>query len=376
MEDKINIFISGDFFGSNRLEKFIIDENYDKIFHDIMPEIKNADIAITNLESPVTLLLRSINKTGPAIKANPKTMAALKYAGINLVTLANNHIMDYGAQGLTDTINSCKKNMIDFVGAGLNVDEAAKPFIITVKGKKIAFINIAENEWSTTDGKMPGANPLNPFTNFYTIQQARYESDHVFVIIHGGHEKYSLPSPGMKQLYRFFIDAGADAVIGHHTHFYSGYEIYKGRPIFYSLGNFIFDSLSVIDPRWHEGFAVKFIIDHNGISFHMIPFIQMKGNVMLRKMNSEEHNQFDQEIMRLNRIIADDNELEKHFSEFILKMKKQYLAFLEPHSNRFIYALQSRHLFPSFLSKKKRLLYRNLMRCEAHREIVLNLLEK
>ena len=107
-----------------------------------------------------------------------------------------------------------------------------------VKGDvNIAVLNFAENEWSTASSDKPGANPINPISNFNSINITKESVDIVIVITHGGHEMYRLPSPRMKELYRFYIDAGADIVINHHTHCTSGYEKYNGKFIFYSIGN-------------------------------------------------------------------------------------------------------------------------------------------
>lgn len=376
MNHGIKVLITGDFYGGNRIENLILNESYDKIFNEFLPVIQDSNIAITNLESALTNSINSISKTGPAIKSHPKTIEALKNAGFNLVTLANNHIMDFGEPGLTDTLNLCKKNRINTVGAGLNANEAKSTFYIEINEKRLAFLNIAENEWSTTQGNEPGANALNPVTNFYAIQEAREKADFVFVIIHGGHETYNLPSPRMKETYRFFIDTGSDAVIGHHTHCYSGYEIYAGKPIFYSLGNFIFDSANKREPAWYEGFAVQFIIKSGEMTFKIIPYFQNRTKPGLELLNEEYNNKFNHKLEKLNEFIQDDAGLEISFKEHIKKVKKSYSAFLEPHSNKYLFALQNRKILPSLLSQRKRLFLQNLLRCEAHRDVILYILNQ
>jgi len=376
MENKISILLTGDFYAGNRIENLISQERYNDIYNDFLPVIRSSDIAISNLESPLTEHHIPIKKTGPAIKASKKTLEALKYAGFNLLTLANNHIMDFGRQGLVDTLELCDKNEMDYVGAGMNHKEASQIFYKEIKGKKLAFINIAENEWSTTQGNEPGANPLNPVANFYSIREAKRNADFVFVVVHGGHEMYALPSPRMKETYRFFVDAGASAVIGHHTHCYSGYEVYRGSPIFYSLGNFIFDWPGKKNSIWNTGYAVKFSITEADLSFDLIPYEQCNEKAGLNLLNNNSSVVFQTKLNNLNKIILDDDELNKKFEAWCLQETKSYNAFLEPHSNRYLHALQNRGLFPSFLKNNKRLLYSNLIRCEAHRDIVLKVLKQ
>ena len=370
MNQSIKILVTGDFYGGNRTDDLIESEQYSKIFNDFLPIIQGSDIAVTNLESALTISGTKIPKTGPLIKASPKTAEALRFAGFNLVTLANNHIMDFGEEGLKDTFKELEKHEIAWLGAGKNLNEAQKPLYKDVKGYKLAFLNFAENEWSTTNGDEPGANPLNPIGNFYAIKDAAEKADLVFVIVHGGHEMYPLPSPRMKQTYRFFIDAGADAVIGHHPHVYSGYEVYKDKPVFYSLGNFVFDKPKNTNPLWHRGFAVQFNITRGKMNFSVVPYSQCEGHDGVKVLSSEQKDGFQNEISRLNDIVLDDNRLVLEFEKYCKKVALSYRYYLEPHTNRYLYFLQRKGLFPSLVHKKKRLYYENLMRCEAHRDVV------
>lgn len=157
---------------------------------------------------------------------------AVKYAGFDVCTLANNHILDYGTTCCLDTKRLLEEDGIKTVGIGENLSRAADILYLKKENETLAIINCCEHEFSIATEETAGANPLNPIQQYYKIQEARQSADYVLVIVHGGHEYYQLPSPRMKETYRFFIDAGADAVINHHQHCYSGYEEYKGKPIF------------------------------------------------------------------------------------------------------------------------------------------------
>ncbi len=375
MEEKIKILFTGDFYTGGRIDELIQREKYQNIFNGFMDEIRGADISITNLEAPITHYDQSIQKTGPALKAHPKTAKALSYAGFNLVTLANNHIMDFGKQGLSDTFSSLRSEEIEYIGAGKNLDEAKQPIFKEIKGKVLAFINIAENEWSTTYGNDYGTSPLNPVQNYYVIQEAKKKADYVFVIVHGGHEMYPFPSPRMKETYRFFIDAGADAVIGHHTHCYSGYEKYKTGYIFYSLGNFLFDKGNKGSRLWNESYAVRLDIIKGDLLIKLIPYIQNGEQVGVNILDDEGKSRILKKVNELNEIILDDTKLKDQFDRYCME-RKAINFYLEPHNNVKIFFLQKHKLLPSFLTKGKRLLLKNLIRCESHRDVVLNLLEK
>ena len=123
--------------------------------------------------------------------------------------------------------------------------------------KKLAVINCCEHEFSIATETTAGSNPLNPISQYYAIKEAKEKADYVLVIVHGGHEHYQLPSTRMQETYRFFIDVGADAVVNHHQHCYSGYEYYNGKPIMYGLGNFCFDEGLKKTKQWHEGYIVE-----------------------------------------------------------------------------------------------------------------------
>lgn len=371
----VNVLITGDFCPINRIQELIEKAEYSKIYNDFLPFIKGADIAITNLECPLTQNEEKIQKTGPQLKASAKGIGALSYAGFNLVTLANNHIMDYGEAGLNSTIETCKRSGIEYVGVGSNLQEAREPFYKETNGIRLAFINFCENEWSTTSGETPGANSLNPILNFYDIKEAKNNVDFVFVIVHGGHEYYKLPSPRMQETYRFFIDAGADAVIGHHTHCYSGNEMYQGKPIFYSLGNFIFDWPAKRNSHWNKGYAVQFTIEDGRMSFTIHPFIQGDEEPGVRYMNKQELQIFEEQLGKLNLQISDSINIESKFQEFMNSKKRNYMSYLEPYSNKYLLGLYNRGLFPSFISKNKKKLLLNLVRCETHHDVLLKILE-
>jgi poly-gamma-glutamate capsule biosynthesis protein CapA/YwtB (metallophosphatase superfamily) len=348
------ILITGDFCPINRIQGLIERGEYAKIYNDFLPFLRGADIAITNLECPLTMEREKLKKAGPNLKAPEKAIDSLVFAGFNLVTLANNHIMDYGSEGLQSTIDCCKKSNIDFVGVGSELSKAQEPFYKTINDIKFAFINFCENEESTTSGKTPGANPLNPVSNYYAIQKAKAQANYVIVIVHGGHEFYSLPSPRMQETYRFFIDSGASAVVGHHTHCYSGYEIYQDAPIFYSLGNFLFDWNDRRDTTWNLGFALQLEITSNIFSFSLLPYKQGDKQPGLVLLNTSEKEDFEREITRINNIIGNKILLQLQFDKFAEKQKASYKRSLEPYSARFFTALYRRNLLPSLLTSKKK----------------------
>lgn len=377
-ESKIDIFISGDFAPQLRVNEVIQNKEFDKLYNDMLPLIKGADIAITNLEVPLIEKGTPIAKTGPNLKAPIISIEAIKHAGFNMVTLANNHIMDYGEEGLYSTMKICKNNNIETIGAGNSLKNAKKIKYTESKGKQIAFINVAENEWGTSQGIEAGANPLDEVGIFYSINEAKQNADIIILIIHGGHETYELPSPRMKKLYRYFIDLGVDAVVGHHTHCFSGHEVYKNKLIVYSLGNFIFDNLhNRTNTSWNKGAAVMLSISNsNKVDFKFHPFYQCNEKVGITLFNTRENDGFKDEANTKTKKIQDDRLLQLEFEKFMNSKKRLYKSFLEPTRNKYILAAMNRGLLPRFIKGKKKNLLLNIIRCEAHRDIVKYILSK
>jgi len=373
--ESIKILFTGDFCPHNRIEELSRQKDYSSIFNDLISVFQHNDLNVTDIECPLTETTQRNSKTGPYQFAAPHNIEILKYANIGLASMANNHMMDCGAQGAMDTIQLCAAAGIQTVGIGENKVEKRKPFSTTIKGKKIAVINFAENEFISAARSDVAANGLNLVDNYYDITSAKKTHDFVLLMVHGGNEFYNLPSPRIKETYRFFIDIGADAVISNHTHCCSGYELYKGKPIFYSLGNFIYDWPEKVNVDWNFGFLVKMILSET-IDFEIIPFKQNSGEPGLFLLNSTERSAFHDKQQQLNNIIADDLKLAAAFDSYCQSVSRMYEAYIEPRFGKYIAALRARGFFPKLMGKKKKLLLLNLTRCEAHRDVLLNFLSK
>ena len=371
----MKILISGDFCPQTRVTKLIEEEKYYEVFGEVLPYTKKAELSIVNLEAPVVEhKAKGIDKCGPCLKGISKSVDAIKYAGFDVATLANNHFYDYGEIGVEDTLHACREKGITTIGGGKNLQEASQTAYFEVAGKTLAVINCCEHEFSIATEATGGANPLNPIQQFYAIQDARRKADHVLVIVHGGHEHYQLPSPRMKETYRFFIDAGADAVVNHHQHCYTGYEVYNGKPIYYGLGNFCFDRGEQASKIWQEGYMVMLDMTDDSISFELIPYVQARKEAGVKLV--ADRTEFNSEIRKFNDIIADDEKLKEEHCKWMDKTSKGFLLALEPYRGRILSGLYVRNLLPKFVNKKKTLRLINYLECEAHLERILNALKK
>jgi poly-gamma-glutamate capsule biosynthesis protein CapA/YwtB (metallophosphatase superfamily) len=373
----LKILIVGDFYPNEKLSKDLLNKEPNEVFGSFFKQINEADLAIVNLESPLTNHSIQINKTGPALKADPNIAKFIKKAGFKLATLANNHVLDFGEIGIKDTIETLNQNNIDFLGAGQNSIQAGKPYIFKhSSGKTLAVLNFAENEWSTTNSEKTGANGIDPVSNFYAIKKAKLEADFVLVITHGGHENFNLPSLSYRNLLRYYVDAGADAVINHHTHNISGFENYNRKPIYYSIGNFLFNGQDSNNlSYWNKGLAVEIGFNLNKITANHYCFIQAYKDKIFEILKGEDLATLNTEINRLSKIINSDQELIQGFEIWKKSSKSYYKYNIEPHGNRILQFLQNRGFAPSLWSAKKKKYLLNMLRSESHRELLISLLE-
>ena len=370
----MKIIIAGDLYIADEFKNNkLIDKSVQVLF-------STADYRIVNLEAPITddRSENKIIKTGPHLRMSEQTaISVLKQLNIDGVTLANNHILDYGTKGLLDTFDTLKSKEVAYVGAGTNLKDAAKYITLNREGMKIAIINFCENEWSIAEEDSPGANPMDIIDNANQIREANSTHDKVIVIVHGGHEYYNLPSPRMQKQYRFYAEQGADIVVGHHTHCISGNEVYNGVPIYYSLGNFLFTKNNPND-EWYTGLILEVEITSDSIECQIHPVRQEKKSFNLYLFEGEEKEEVFEQIENYSSIISDEKMLDLKWNKFIDQQSRMYLNYWSPLSyvkNRYLNAA-FRKLIGNMLNKKGASLFLNLVRCEAHRDLSKEVLRK
>ena len=368
----IKIGFTGDFCPWMRVEKAFQDHSWQQHFESVVPFFESNDLNILDLECPLTTNNAGINKTGPHIKAHPDTAVILNHLNCKLVATANNHFKDYGWEGMQETYSALEKNNISWLGSGANLNEASNTYFWKKDDTTIAVINVAENEWTTTFGSEPGCHPIDLANVFNKIQEAK-DADFIVIIAHGGHEHYELPSPRMKKWYRFFVDAGAHAVIGHHTHIISGYEVYNEAPIFYSLGNFCFDWKGLRNLPWNKGMIVRLGFEKSKPVTFEIEFVNHNNDTAgVTLFNDEDKKEMLQHLNILNDTIADDEKLQNAFNNYVESWKPVMNTWIQPYKGKYLPSLYKKGWLPSIITKSKKRLFTNLIRCEAHRDILLN----
>jgi len=373
----MNIIIAGDFCPHDRVEDIIRHKQKAPLIDDVIHTIvSEADYSIVNLECPlINNTCKPIDKVGPNLGGPENTVDYVKAMGFKAVTLANNHFRDYGDNGVLNTLALLKSNEIEYTGGGSNLEEATKILFKTINNETIAFINCCEKEFSIASKKEAGSNPLDVITICRDIKKAKLKADYVVVIVHGGCEHYQLPTPRMTNIYRFFVEAGADAVVNHHQHCFSGLEKYQGKPIFYGLGNFCFDWNGKRNVKWNRGYMVELVFEKGVISYNTYPYIQCNEQPLVKKLGEKDEINFNDELEKLNSIISEPELLKKKHYEFAKSTCEGYQVALEPYTGRITRKLYSWNLLPSFWGRKKKLQLGNMIRCDSHKERLLLSLE-
>jgi poly-gamma-glutamate capsule biosynthesis protein CapA/YwtB (metallophosphatase superfamily) len=240
-------------------------EGYSYAFSRVADLLNEGDIVFGNLEAPLTDSTKSLSREKKIIlKAAPEAITGIKTGGFNILSLANNHMMDYYAEGLEDTINILNEHDILFSGGGKNLEEARKPAIITKKGVSLALLSYSDMVTYTYAGNpnisynagedKPGLVPRDYKLIKDDIDSIKGKADLIAISLHWGIEESFKISDDQIEFARQLLDDGADMILGHHPHQFQGIEIYKGKPIFYSMGNFLFDQN---DPENMESFIIK-----------------------------------------------------------------------------------------------------------------------
>jgi poly-gamma-glutamate synthesis protein (capsule biosynthesis protein) len=346
--------------------------------------MKDHAICSCNFEAPIEGKGQPIKKAGPHLQQPANAVAYVEDAGFNVVSLANNHMYDYGPEALTATI-AAFKNAIT-VGAGMNFEEAYALKKINVRGINVGFLSFCEAEFgalTVNSINQSGYAWINhPKVNSLVIE-ARKSVDVLILQCHAGVEEVDVPLPQWKERYKELVRMGADAIIGSHPHVPQGWELYEGKPIFYSLGNFYVD-LQSNNPLWNTGLAISLTFNNADFeSFDVIPIRRIYGKNPDGEIaiNQDEH--FQKHLNNINSLLQEPA-YSKTIDDIAIKLWNEY------YRNYYDIALRGIHGSVGFNSVVKRFIKRILskksadlnsalllhnIRIESHRWIVERVLE-
>lgn len=244
--DTITIALVGDILPAARVLELMNKNGYDYPYREAKEILSAADITAGNLESAITNRGSEAKDKQYLFRAPPETLPAIKEAGFDYLSLANNHTLDYGWEGLQDTMDYLDDAELQHSGSGNDDREAFTPAYIERKGMTVAIISVTRvvpvTEWKADRNHAGVAEAYSTDRTVTAIEAAKENADLVVVMVHWGVERSETPVAHQTDLAYQFVDAGADLVVGSHPHVLQGFESYKGKWIAYSLGNFVFST--------------------------------------------------------------------------------------------------------------------------------------
>lgn len=374
IEKKKNLLaVSGDFVPTiSNLSEFEKGDIKALFGEELLKILSDAECRVFNLEVPLADIKTPIKKWGPNLIAPVRTLETYNKIRADVLGLANNHILDQGKKGLISTLSVLKKNGIRTVGAGRNLEEAAKPLIFCLGKIKIGILAFCEHEFSVAGRKSCGANAYNPCYSFGQVEQLSRKTDYTIVLYHGGKEHYRYPSPDLQTVCRSFADKGANLIVCQHSHCVGCEERYRGSVIVYGQGNFLFDYSSSM--FWSTGLIV--MVDRN-LEVSYVPIVKKDNAVRLAEPECAE--QILADFMSRSRKIQEPFFVKEKYAEFADVMLKDYLRFLSGKNNsilfRVFHKMTGRKLedkyFDMIYKNNYYLALKNFIECEAHRELLL-----
>lgn len=345
------------------------------VFGEVLPAIEEADLVIGNLECAVTDTPKPINKTGPILHTNTQSLKTLK--DFDALSLANNHIRDCGDEGVMTTIETCRKMGIKTFGAGKDINSSRVPMVIEKDSLKIGLMSFAEKEFNFATDKRPGASFLDPYYDFDRIRQFRTSVDYLIILYHGGIEYFQYPTPELKRKCRKMVECGANLVCCQHSHCIGTIEEYQNSSIVYGQGNSVF-GYRQNDESWNRGLIIEVDIQPQiephvpkaHVSYRAI----MASDSGLKWMEPLAAKELDMELKE--RANASDEFIEEVWNKFCRDLGKIHLPLLLGWSRLFI-AINRRTnnaLIKMLYGRVASNATLNLIRCDAHREVIEHLL--
>ncbi len=347
---------------------------------ELKAKLDRADYTIFNLEIPLSDRITPIDKCGPNLCAPTYTIEGIKALNPHFFTLANNHILDQGEQGLDSTVKLLDQFGIAHAGAGKKLKEASAPYIKCINGIKVGIYCCAEHEFTIATESSAGANPFDPLESLDHVSELKSQCDYVIVLYHGGKEHYRYPAPYLQKVCRKLIDKGADFVVCQHSHCIGAREEYHSGQIVYGQGNFLFDHSE--SEYWQTGLLIELKLDKlsDGVSVSTIfhPLLKCKEKVRLASADRAEKilNEFND---RSKKILSAEF-IQTEYVKYSASMINSYLSgFLGASNRNLLIRIINKLTGYKFLNwrinkrfkNRDRLVFRNYIECEAHRELIL-----
>lgn len=345
--DTITLVIGGDLFPRDKQELFAGGKSEELFSKEILDLFCQADFSICNLEGALTNAEEKIPKCGPSLKAPPETIQGIKGLSLDYMTLANNHVTDYGAQGYADTVRALEESGIGYFGGGLNINSIQTHISFALNGKTFVIYAVSETVFNIPDESTAGVNLYDEYRVCNELKELKTRCDYLIVLYHGGAEYFRYPTPWIRQRFHRMADNGADIIIAQHTHCIGTKENYKGAYLLYGQGNFRFaqkDHPSLTN----RGLLLEFTFSNVGfeVKHHLVTTID--GMTLLDPKH--DLSDFDERNERLAKGDTFEKEYSVYSEEWMTKWLVEFRGF--KYVELLLRKLLPQKKFTSFLRKK------------------------
>jgi poly-gamma-glutamate synthesis protein (capsule biosynthesis protein) len=340
---------------------------------DVSERVREADLAVVNLEAPICDAGPAIRKLGPSLRIEPALAAAIGSFGFKAVNLANNHIMDHGPTGLGATLTACERLGMQTFGAGMGAAAAGQILVQEVGGLRIGLLGMAEHEFSLALHSSPGTNPADPIGFLAAVQRQAGSFDRLVVLVHGGIEHFPWPTPRLQRFCRFLAEHGAAAVICQHTHAIGCWEIYRGCPLVYGQGNFLFAAHTARE-SWWTGLLVELEFTAGKTGMNLLPCRSQPDRPGVSLLSGTEAQDVLAAMDERSTRLQEPGELDAEFRRYVETHDRWYLGLLEAFP-RWLRKIDHRiPIFGLWRSPRRLAMQYNVVACESHREVLLHVL--
>jgi poly-gamma-glutamate synthesis protein (capsule biosynthesis protein) len=279
-----------------------------RFYGDLAEVLRDADLAVVNLECVLGQAGEPIVKDGPHLRLPARAVDGLAAIPFRLVCLATNHSLDFGPEGLARTRQLLTEKGLFSVGAGQSEEEARRPFVTKIGEVRLGIINAAEGEEGRSANGGASISDLDPVRLVRQIAALRDQVDVLIAVVHAGREWVPVPPPYINHTYRALVEAGADLIVGHHPHVPQGIEIYQGQPIVYSLGNFALWTPKCV-PHTRLGFVLRSRFRGTQLTrLEIIPY-RMRSDCLC-KLSDEERRPFLRDLAQASDPLGDSSKVE------------------------------------------------------------------
>lgn len=369
----MKVIVGADFVPTkSNVDSFINGDSTTLLGDRIVSVLKQADFRVFNLEVPLVDQETPIIKNGPALIAPVNSINLYKKINVNLFTLANNHIMDQGVEGLRSTINALQQENIEYVGVGENLHQMKRVHFYEYNNEVLGVYACSETEFSIATENKGGANPIDDLHSVEFINKAKEKCDYLIILYHGGKEHYRYPSPLLQKRCRRYCDAGADLVVCQHSHCIGSQEIYNGSCIVYGQGNFLFDNNS--NEFWNSGILLD--IDTSERNIKYIPIEKNDG--CIRVASDKKEKKILSEFFERSECIKSEAFIKEKYLELSNQFLNSYLIGLSSIDVSLIAKVINKLSRGRYYEWKLKKIYQNdklvkilnTMECETHRELL------